>query len=193
MNIYPFLVYMVVTTFTPGPNNILAMSNAVQVGYKKTLGFLAGVFSGFAVVMLVCGLLNVILVNLLPQVKFWLNLLGAAYMLYLAIHVLRSKPTRDESSPSALNSYWGGFSVQFLNLKVILYGITIYANFIVPAYPEAQTAALFAPLLAGVGFISTSCWALGGDLFRKWLKRYARWFNLAMAALLAYTAIASLL
>ena len=26
VNLYPFLAYVVVTTFTPGPNNILAMS-----------------------------------------------------------------------------------------------------------------------------------------------------------------------
>lgn len=42
---YPLLIYVLVTTFTPGPNNILAMSHGVQSGFRRTLGFLAGIFA----------------------------------------------------------------------------------------------------------------------------------------------------
>jgi len=73
MQIVPFLTYVFVTTFTPGPNNILSMSNAMRFGYKNTLRFLLGITCGFLVVMLLSGLANVILINLLPQVHFWLG------------------------------------------------------------------------------------------------------------------------
>ena len=87
-NLYPFLAYVFVTTFTPGPNNILAMSNGLRYGYRRTLGFLAGMTVGFLIVMLVSGLLNVVLARLVPQMRFWLNILGAAYMFYLAAHIV---------------------------------------------------------------------------------------------------------
>jgi threonine/homoserine/homoserine lactone efflux protein len=132
-------VYVFVTTFTPGPNNILSMSHAVQSGYKKTLPFLGGIFTGFVVVMLLCGLLNFALINLLPQVRPWLNLLGAAYMVYLAIYIAFSKPAAADAAPHGLNSF------------------------------------------------------LGDEVLRGFLKIYQRGFNLAMAALLVYTAIASLI
>ena len=66
-------------------------------GYRRTLGFLAGMTAGFFLVMLACGILNIVLANRLPQVRFWLNLLGAAYMIYLAFHIVRSGAMEDSS------------------------------------------------------------------------------------------------
>jgi cysteine/O-acetylserine efflux protein len=193
INFTPFLAYVFVTTFTPGPNNILAMSNAVQSGYKKTLPFLGGVFSGFVVLLLLCGLLNFALANLLPEVRPWLNLLGAAYMVYLAIHIALSKPAAAGDAPRGLNTYWAGFYLQFLNLKGILYGVTVYSNFIIQYYTAPLVLGLFAVGLAAICFVAVSCWALGGGVLRNFLKTYQRPFNLLMAALLVYTAVASLL
>jgi cysteine/O-acetylserine efflux protein len=193
INLYPFLAYVVVTTFTPGPNNILAMSNAMHHGYRRTLGFLAGMTAGFFLVMLACGILNAFLANRLPQVRFWLNLLGAGYMVYLALHIVRSGAMADGADKRELNSFAAGFGLQFLNLKVILYGVTVYAMFITPTYHQPVTVSLFALVLAAVGFIAISCWALGGNIFRQTLCKHYRLFNFAMAGLLIYTAIAALL
>jgi threonine/homoserine/homoserine lactone efflux protein len=191
-NFYPFLTYVLVTTFTPGPNNILSMSNGLRYGYRRTLGFLTGMTSGFLVVMLISGLLNVVLVSLIPQVRFWLNLLGAAYMLYLAAHIVFSRPSNEDTEQNNLNTFGAGFALQFVNLKGILYGVTVFALFITPIYQNPISVSLFALLLACIGFIAVSSWALGGNLFRSFLQRYERWFNLLMGALLVYTAIASL-
>jgi cysteine/O-acetylserine efflux protein len=193
VNLYPFLAYVVVTTFTPGPNNVMAMSNAMHHGYRRTLGFLAGMTAGFFLVMLACGILNAVLASRLPQVRFWLNLLGAAYMIYLAVHILRSGAMEDSPAKRDLNSFTAGFGLQFLNLKVILYGVTVYAMFITPTYHQPVTVSLFALVLAAVGFIAISCWALGGNIFRQTLRQHHRLFNFAMAGLLIYTAIAALL
>ena len=170
LNLIPFISYVFVTTFTPGPNNLLSMSNAMHSGYHRTLRFLAGIFSGFLLVMLLCGLLNFALLSLAPQVRIWLNILGAAYMLYLAIHIMTSKPTEDAQASDRLNTYRAGFILQFLNLKVILYGVTVFSNFIVPAYPDPRQVGAVCPA-AGAGRLPapTSGWALGGDIFRKTL------------------------
>lgn len=189
----PFLVYVLVTTFTPGPNNVLSMANAARDGYKRTFRFLVGIFIGFSLVLGLCGLLNVALVSLLPQVRIGLVWLGAAYMVYLALHIALAKPRQDGQERADLNTFWAGFSLQFVNLKGILYGVTVFSVFINRLAPNPWLVGLFAPALAGVAFLATSSWALGGDVFRHFLNRYERWFNLAIAALLIYTAIASLL
>jgi cysteine/O-acetylserine efflux protein len=192
-NFYPFLVYVLVTTFTPGPNNIMSMTNAMHYGYVRTLKFLTGLVVGFFVVMLLSGLLNVLLTGWLPALEQWLKLLGALYMFYLAYHIARSRPLEIETGRDGDNTFKAGFSMQFLNIKVILYGITVYSLFIVHTYHSPLLIALFALLLALVGFVSTTCWGLGGDLFRKTLRKHYRLFNYVMAALLVYTAIAGLL
>ena len=192
LNFLPFITYVIVTTFTPGPNNLLSMSNAMRSGYRKTLKFLAGIFTGFLLLMLLCGLLNFALVSLAPGVRIWLNILGAAYMVYLAIHIMRSRPDEGQQASDRLNTYQAGFVLQFINLKGILYGVTVFSNFIVPAYPDPRQVALFAPLLAMIAFVAVSCWSLGGDIFRKTLNRYYKAANFIMGLLLIYTAIASL-
>ena len=193
INFYPFLIYVLVTTFTPGPNNIMSMTNAMRAGYRRTLRFLMGVLVGFFIVMLICGLLNVVLVSLLPQIQYWLNILGAAYMVYLAVHTILSKPVEDESKKIGMNTFKAGVLMQFLNLKVILYGITVYAMFITPSFQHPASVSLFAPLLAAIGFIATSCWALSGAVLSSFYRKNYRLFNLAMGAMLIYIAIHSLL
>jgi cysteine/O-acetylserine efflux protein len=192
-NFVPFITYLLVTTFTPGPNNILSMTNGMRSGYRKTLPFLGGITSGFFVVMLISGLLNFVLISLVPQVKFWLNILGAAYMLYLAWHVITSRPPEASDGKDNLNTFGAGFLLQFVNVKGILYGVTIFSSFIVPYFQNPLTVSLFAPLLALVGFIAISCWALGGDLFSKLISKNYRLFNWVMGGLLIYTAVASLI
>jgi cysteine/O-acetylserine efflux protein len=193
LNLTPFMVYVFVTTFTPGPNNIMSMSNAMHSGYRRTLQFLTGIFVGFFIVMLLSGLLNAVLASSLPSFKHWLNILGAIYMAYLAVHILRSKPAENPNGDEKLNSFKAGLLMQFLNIKVILYGITVFSLFIINAYQDAAMIAIFSLLLAGVGFVATSCWALGGNTFRTLLQKNERLFNIAMASLLIYTAVASLL
>ena len=80
----PFLIYVFVVTFTPGPNNILSMVNGMRYGYAKMLRFLAGIVSGFFILMFISGLLNVALANLVPHSGYWLKILGALYMFFLA-------------------------------------------------------------------------------------------------------------
>jgi threonine/homoserine/homoserine lactone efflux protein len=189
---FPFLLYVLVTTFTPGPNNILSMSNALHDGYRRTLRFLAGVAVGFLVVMGLASAFDLALVNLVPQMRLWLNIFGALYMVYLAVHIARSKPQAEAAAPGALNTFKAGFLLQFVNLKCILFGITVFSIYITPVFQEPGILFLFALLLSGVAFLAVSTWALGGNLFRSFLSRYERVFNLAMAALLVYTAAASL-
>jgi cysteine/O-acetylserine efflux protein len=191
-NLYPFLIYVIVTTFTPGPNNIMAMTNAMHDGLKRTIRFIFGIFAGFIAILLLSGLLNFVLSNLLPNVHAWLNYLGAGYMVFLAIHIMRSKPIADDSSENKFNSFKAGFIMQFLNIKVIVFGITVFSLFIIERYHDLVSISLFAIVLAFIGFVATSTWAVAGNLFRPLLKKYYRIFNIVMGALLIYTAIAGL-
>lgn len=53
-NWFAFLTYAVITAATPGPNNIMSMSNGGRLGFKGALPFNFGILAGFAAVMLIC-------------------------------------------------------------------------------------------------------------------------------------------
>lgn len=193
-NFIPFLMYVLITTFTPGPNNIMSMNNGLRFGYRRTLKFLAGIALGFFLVMLLTGFLNVLLVSLLPQIRMWLVILGVAYMFFLAVHILRSgAPEEGQVQKSSFNSFGAGVGLQFLNLKGILYGVTVFSMYVIPFTRKPLEITVFSLVLTAVCFIAITCWALGGDLFSHLLKRYYLLFNLVMSGSLIYIAIISLL
>ncbi len=188
-NFFPFISYVFVTTFTPGPNNIMSMALANRFGYRKTLNFTLGVAVGFAVTLLLSSFFNLFIFNLLPQIKQYIGILGALYMSYLAVKIMTSKPSSEDKKKTRLNSFLTGFLLQFINPKAIMYGITVTSGFILPYFNSYPHIVLFSLLLASIGFISVSCWALFGAAFQKFLAKYRRPFNIIMGLLLLYSAL----
>ena len=82
--LYDFLIYCFITAYTPGPNNLLSMSNAARLGFRRSIPFNFGITAGFFFVMSICTLFSATLYTLLPKVKFLMQILGAGYLAYLA-------------------------------------------------------------------------------------------------------------
>lgn len=188
-NLSAFLSYVFISTFTPGPNNIMSMSNATKFGFKKGLPFNIGVFIGFFIIMLLCSFFSVTLFNLIPSIKPLLTFIGAAYILLLAWKIYNSKPHSTNDEENHVISIWAAIILQFVNVKVILYGFTILSTFIVPYYRSWYSLVIFSALLAFIGFISTCCWSLFGSVFQKIFIKNEKIVNIIMSLLLVYCAI----
>ena len=187
-NVTAFLSYVIITTFTPGPNNIMAMSNATRYGFKKSIRFNAGVFFGFLILMVLSSFLSVTLYSLIPSIKPVMTFIGASYILWLAWKIYKSKPHAEDES-HATNTFTAGILLQFVNVKAIIYCITIVSTFIVPYYDSVFVLSIFSLFLASVSFLSTCSWAVFGSLFQKFLFKNERIVNIIMALLLVYTAL----
>lgn len=183
-----FLSYAFAVTFSPGPNNILSMNNASKKGFKKTMPFILGVFLGFTLIMLATSYFNLILAGLLPQIEHYMKYIGASYMVYLALKILGVNFTKKKDIEANINTFKTGLLMQFLNPKVILYGLTMTSGFIIP-YFQGLDLFIFSLLLAFIAFIATSSWALFGTLLNHLLSKYNRQFNIFMSGLLIYSAI----
>ncbi|QSO53565.1 LysE family transporter [Alicyclobacillus curvatus] len=189
MHIVPFLSYVFVTTFTPGPNNIMSMANANKHGFFKTLKFILGVTAGFFVIMLLSSYFNLILFQFIPKIELVMAILGSIYMLYLAIKIVKGKPKSERRGELKSNSFFSGLFLQFINPKVIIYGITAISTFVIPFYKSDLMLMLFSLCLAFVGFVATSCWAVFGAGFQRFLTKYQTPFNVVMGLMLVYSAI----
>lgn len=107
-----FLSYAVATAVTPGPNNLMSMSNAGRLGFKRALPFNLGILTGFAVVMLLCTFFCSALSGLIPKIKTPMLIVGAAYMLWLAYKTFKSPPISDEGGGSdARSGYLSGLAL----------------------------------------------------------------------------------
>ena len=77
---FSFLTYAVVTAVTPGPNNIMSMSNGSRKGFRGALPFNLGIWVGFSIVMLLCTAFCDGLSALIPKIKLPMLAAGALYM-----------------------------------------------------------------------------------------------------------------
>jgi cysteine/O-acetylserine efflux protein len=188
-NFAAFVSYVLVTTFTPGPNNIMAMSNASRNGFKKSIQFNVGMAFGFFFVIGLCSIFSVVLYDLIPTIKPVMTYIGAAYILWLTWKTYNSKPPGESDDKNDAYTFSSGLFLQFVNPKVILYGITTVSTFIVPYYISVFALTGFSTLLALVGFTAVTCWSLFGAAFQKILVNNNRTVNIVMSLLLLYCAV----
>ena len=186
-NVFAFLSYVVVTTFTPGPNNIMALANASKFGLRRTMRFTLGVCAGFFLVVGLSIAFTIVLYRLIPTIKPVMTVIGAAYILWLAYKTVTSSPHDDGASGQ--NTFLSGMLLQFLNPKAILYGLTAASTFIVPYYHAMPVLIGFAAALALVSLVSTSCWALFGSVFERFMAQNHHIVSWVMGALLVYCAV----
>jgi threonine/homoserine/homoserine lactone efflux protein len=75
-----FLSYIIIVAYTPGPNNIMSMNNAKNVGFKKGMAFNFGIFAGFLAAITLCLIFSTVLYTLIPKIQLTMKILGASYM-----------------------------------------------------------------------------------------------------------------
>ncbi|WP_425623257.1 LysE family transporter [Brevibacillus borstelensis] len=191
MPFFSLLLYAFVSSFTPGPNNIMAMVFANKYGFKKTLRFCFGVGSGFFIIMLLCSYFDLLLKSFIPKMEWIMTVLGAIYMVYLAIKWIISKQHENDNNGDQ-NSFITGMLLQFVNPKAILYGITIVSTFILPYHTSNLSLIGYSFFLAVIGFMGTISWSVFGSVFQRFLSKYRNQFQVVMALLLVFTAISIL-
>lgn len=185
---FSFLTYAVVTAATPGPNNIMSMSNGGRKGFKAALPFNLGIWAGFSIVMVLCTAFCSLLSALIPKIKTPMLAVGAAYMLYLAWETLGSSGDIQENH--SRDGFFAGLFLQFINPKIYIYGVMSMEAYILPFYQGQALPLLgFSLLLAFIGFAFTLCWSAFGSAFKWLFSKHARVVNLVMALLLVYCAI----
>ena len=174
-----FLIYCLINAFTPGPGNILALNTITNYGYKKGKPLFFGIFAGYYVVQILCAVFVYGVNTLLPNVMGIMKYIGAAYILWLAIHIAFSKPSAESTERSA--SFWKGFMLQFVNVKIYMFGVTALTGYIIPYMSSFPALLLFELVIATIGTIATCTWIGTGVLIRKFYLRHFRVINIILA------------
>ena len=182
-----FLSYIVIVAYTPGPNNIMSMNTAKNIGFKKSIPFNLGIFTGIFIVMILCLIFSNILYSIIPKIQLPMKIFGAAYMVFLIIKTII--PQKEHAIKNNSGTFILGTLLQLINPKLIIYGITAMSSFIIPYYTETPIFILFALLLAFVGVTGTLCWALFGSLFTVLFNKHGKLLNIIMVLLLLYCAV----
>ena len=177
-----FFIYSVINAFTPGPGNILALNTVTNYGYKKGRPLFGGIFAGYYVVQMICAIFVFGVSTFLPDVLGIMKYIGAAYILWLAVHIAISRPDTDSVEKSA--SFLKGFLLQFVNVKIYLFGITALTGYITDFSASLWVLILFEFIIATIGTVATLTWVGMGVLIQKVYQQHYRVINVILALIL---------
>lgn len=179
------LGFALVTSVTPGPNNLMLLASGVNFGFRRSIPHMLGVGLGFSFMIVVIGLGLGALFEAYPLAHAVMRYAGGAYMLWLAWKIARSGPVGEGEVGGRPFTFLQAALFQWINPKAWVMAIAAIAAFTVPA------SYILSVVVVGIAFglvniPSISTWVLFGAAMRRFLNdpRHLRWFNIAMAVLL---------
>lgn len=184
--IFSLLGYMFVCSFTPGPGNILALNTTGKYGWKRSRTLILGICIGYAAVQTVCTLAVYHLSQLFDFALSILRFGGGIYMVWLAVHIIRSRPGCDsiEKNPTI----WEGIFLQLVNVKIYFYISSLLSAYFIPNCNTIQELALAGAFAVSIGSLACLTWAfLGVKMQKIYLCNFTQ-INVIMGVFLLYCA-----
>ena len=178
-------LFMLGTSCSPGPNNIVASYSGFNFGVKKTFPHMLGVIFGFTtmVVVLNFGLINIF--KFYPFLQILLTISGSIFLVYLAYKLAFTKNLNENKKENPVK-FIETFFFQFLNPKGVIVGIIIVSTYVEPGNNFIK----YSMWVIGVSFIcsaiSITFWTLVGKFLRKFAtnEKFIKLFNYVMSILL---------
>ncbi|AVX02903.1 LysE family translocator [Maritalea myrionectae] len=138
-----FALATIVLAITPGPDMALFLSRALNFGRAHGFAALAGACSGILIHTLLVALGISVLIATAPTAFLVLKIVGALYLIWLAIGALRAGNNvqfnfgKSTKQPSLKKSYLTGVGINLLNPKIVLFFMTFLPQFVVAGDPYA--------------------------------------------------------
>lgn len=187
---YSLVIFALVSSVTPGPNNFMLLSSGVNFGFRRTIPHMLGIAGGFFSLLVGVGLGLGTLLKAFPVMELGLKIAGGSYLLYLAYKTATSRKMAQVEGASQPMSFMAAAMFQWVNPKAWVMAITAMAIFTNGNAPYASVA-IVAVVFTAVNLPSVSIWTGFGTSLRRWLADPVRlkWFNIAMGLALALTII----
>ncbi len=190
------VVFAFVTSVTPGPNNMMLLASGVNFGVRATLPHMLGISCGHFIMLMAVGLGVGELFIRVPVIYQGMQVLGMAYMLYLAWGIVKSRAPLEHDAANDVAKplgFWCAAAFQWVNPKAWVMTLGFFSNYL----PQDAGMALIAAaslVFSLINFPSIAVWALMGARMGHYLQvdLYRRIFNWTMAALLVASMAASL-
>ncbi len=187
----PLVLFVVVSTITPGGATTLATASGAQFGFRRSVPLLAGMAVGLAslAAAAAAGLAGLLLAA--PSLQTAMRLAGTAYLLWLAWKIARSGPPNLRAGIGQPASVLGGACLLWLNPKGWAMAFSAAASFAALGSGPLQLAVLLGLAFGLAAAVSLSLWCLAGLLLARLLRTARQWrvLNAALGVLLVISIV----
>ena len=173
-----FVAAVLLLMSTPGPSQLLMLSNCMTNGFRRGLFTAARDLTENLFQMLAAGLGLAAVLAVSATALSAIKWAGVAYLIYLGLRMIwRARPSSGPAParPASARALWTqGFFTSADNPKAVVFFAALFPQFIDPSLPFwPQLAILFATYLALDGMFLAS-YGAAADRFGTWLKGTAR-------------------
>jgi len=177
-------VFALVSSITPGPNNLMLMASGANYGFRPTIPHMLGIGLGFMFMLFLVGIGLIGVFDAIPYSYETLKLVSILYLCWLAWRVANAAPPDEETKTGKPFTFLQAAAFQWVNPKawtMALTAMTLYAP------DRSLWAILVVTTVFGlINLPSVSLWTLVGQKMQIVLTSRIRLriFNITMAVLL---------
>jgi len=188
---YAFVLFAFVASITPGPTNLLVLSNSARFGLRAALPIIFGACAAAALIVLAVGTGLGRTLMTLPGVQPTMTTVGLLWLSWLAWKIGSAPAQAIEADQGRRLGLTGAASLQLVNPKTWVMALAVVSVF------SAQGLAVHWLALAFflVSLPCLGCWALLGAGSARWLRspQAMQRMNRVLAVLLLVSAWATVL
>jgi threonine/homoserine/homoserine lactone efflux protein len=195
----PFLLFAFVASITPGPTNILVLSNSARYGFKAALPIIFGACASAALIVLLVGSGFGQALNANHGVQLAMRWVGVVWLTFLAWQMFGTPVEVSTSDTPADNhrrlGLWGAAGLQLINPKTWAMALAVASVFTVHSEDRIIHTLYLSIAFFLVAIPCLGCWAALGIGSSRVLRSALtiRRFNRCMALLLLGSAWLSVL
>jgi threonine/homoserine/homoserine lactone efflux protein len=193
--ILALLLFLLPLAYSPGPGNLVFAANGARFGLRATLPATLGYHAATWIVTVGIGIGLFGLVGDAPSVMRAMQVVGAAYVLWLAYAIARAGALTGGTEGRAMGA-WGGALLLMFNPKAYLIIALMFTQFLPGNTQDRIGAVLWITTVFTLNnLLAFTVYSMAGDRMAKLFRvdRTARRLNVAFGVVLAAVAVWMLL
>ncbi len=158
-----YFLYIAISALTiasPGPGVLLTLSNSLNYNFREALAGITGITVGMGWIALIAASSLGVIISSSPATMNIVRIIGALYLAYLGVKLLRSKPKINttgiiykDSPPSWLSRFKQGMFVSIFNPKPIIFFMALFPQFLESNKPFISQFTLLALTFCALVFM----------------------------------------
>ena len=183
--LFSLILFCLVTSCTPGPNNILASYSGFNFGVKKTLPLMAGVAFGYTLMLTFVNFGLIVIFKNYPIIQQIIKVIGSIFLIYLAYKISFSTNNSNILQKNPVK-FFDTFLFQFINPKAIIVATIMVSTFVDSNNNYIRESFWVIGLNFIFAWFSITFWTLLGKFLRKFATndKFIKIFNYVMSFLL---------
>ena len=183
--LFSLILFCLVTSCTPGPNNILASYSGFNFGIKKTLPLMSGVAFGYTLMLTFVNFGLIVIFKNYPIIQQIIKVIGSIFLIYLAYKISFSTSNSNILQKNPVK-FFDTFLFQFINPKAIIVATIMVSTFVDSNNNYIRESFWVIGLNFIFAWFSITFWTLLGKFLRKFATNdnFIKIFNYVMSFLL---------